>query len=204
LLSRIGGLESLPGREEFDLVIGILERADTASDLLRNAALEAILDAVEHGTGATRYAGGLGAGKISPEEVELIGRILDTIPGGAGAMSYRQAQLLYAIRDAANLGGQPKQWAFLFIESIARYLQAFEAEESLSAEKEKEFEAFMFNEGAAMASFFGRLHDGDFRDALRHDESLEPLERGVLEYLYEDYQRSLREQAAVKPRRHAA
>lgn len=205
LLSRICDNGSLPGREELELVIGVLESADSASDLLRDAALEAILLAVKNGAGPTRCAGGLGAGSISPEEVELLGRIIATIPGAAGSMSYKQAQFLCAIKDVAQHGNNPKQWAFLFIQSIGQYLKAFDGDEPHTPAQQQEFESFMFNEGAAIAGFFERLHDGNFHEALQRDQSLKPLERGLLEFLYYDHQRSIEEQTAVKPqRRHAA
>lgn len=204
LLARIRADGILPGREELDLVVGVLECADSASDLLRDAAMETILHAVKLGKGPTRYAGGLGAGSISPEEVEILARVLKTKAAGLGAMTYQQVQCLCAIKDAAQHGANPKQWAFLFIEAIGNYLKAFDGDEPLTPARLKEFETFMFNEGAAMASFFERLDDGNFREALQRDQSLKPLERGVLEFLYDDHQRALSEQVAVKPRRHAA
>lgn len=185
LIYRIGFNNRLPGRDEFDLVLNIIEQAQECSDILRHALLQEIVLAVREGSGATRQRGVPGKGQITPEEVVFLGRILDSSSPASSPAFFREAiASLYRIKEDLTDFTKPKDWARFFVERVAEYLDSLSRIECASEAEVRAFEEFMQEEGASIADFFSRLDAGDFPDMLNRDTTLDLLDRALLETIY--------------------
>ena len=166
IASRITAQGTLAGMEELEAVVRILERATMVGDCLRNLATGAIEKAALEGSGPTRSSEvPAPAGCITGQEAEYLRRIIFAPAGERpAAVGRREAEMLFRIKDTTLDGDNGTEWPRLFVQGVASYLQGFGGVEPLTAERAKELEMFMNDQGANLSHFFARMARSDVRD----------------------------------------
>lgn len=158
LMSKIdhdGRIESLT---ELELLVRLFEKAHSTPQSLRDYALEQIERAVLTGDGPTRCGGSLEKGNVTEAEAKLMRRIIFSSGSERpAAVSRKEAELLYRIKDAALGADNAPEWKRLFVQGVGNYLMGFASHTPLSAERAAELEGFMNDRRNSIGGFFGRM-----------------------------------------------
>lgn len=145
---------------ELDLLVHILETADSAPQRLSDFALAQVKAAVVHGQGPLARSGRLQQGCIGADEVALLRRILFASAGeGNIGVTRHEAETLFDINDAAR--GQPNDpsWNTFFAQAIGGSILNVSTYEPVSREIAARDEAWL-DEPENMASFVSRMFSG--------------------------------------------
>ncbi len=114
----------LSSRKNLDLVIEIMDRARVCPSILVSFALDAVRRAVIDAAGPL-VPGERPAGTISPEDVELVRRIIYAFGGdGNIAVSRAEAELLCDINDSLDPAAASDSWTELYVKAMANYVLA--------------------------------------------------------------------------------
>ena len=152
---RDGKLESLA---ELELLARLFEKALAVPERLKSFALAQIESAVLTGCGPTRGGGALEPGKVNDTECHLLRRFVFASGGDRpAAVSQREAEMLFRIKDASIGHDNADCWEALFVQGVGNYLQGFSSYEPLSAERAAELEQFMNQTAHGVGSFFARM-----------------------------------------------
>ncbi|MGD9471580.1 MAG: hypothetical protein AB7G24_03495 [Novosphingobium sp.] len=173
-------------RDELEVLLRALERAQSVPGWLRNLALEEVEQAVIKGSGCTRPDNNTPAGSINAGEVKSLRRIL--FAHGGPAISRADVEVLFRIKAATLHGDNDPSWETLFVDSTAAYLLGFGGIYNLSDERSDELEDFLTHTGAAIGDFLNRamrmaIAEGDLYGLLEADETLDPLEKTLIAFL---------------------
>ena len=157
LIARIDCDGKLGSMAELELLIRVLEIAQNAPDRLKAYALKQIEEAVLTGEGPTRH-GELSAKGINETECTLLRRLIFAPAGDRpAAVSQREAEMLFRLKDAVLYDVNAPEWERLFVQGVANYLFGFAGSEPLSTERAAELEKFMNQEGAGVGGFLVRM-----------------------------------------------
>lgn len=157
LISRIDRDGRVGSQAELELLVTVFERAHSIPERLKAYALTQVEQAVLHGDGPTRD-GALDPGGINAGECALLRRLIFA-PGGdrSVAVSRREAEMLFRIKDQTLYEVNAPEWEELFVQGVANYLFAFGGDEPLDQARAAELEAFMTREGAGLGGFLTRM-----------------------------------------------
>jgi len=188
LVSRIDRDGKVETIAELELLVRVLEKALNAPDSLKAYALQQIEAIVLSSEGATRH-GELTADGINATECALLRRVVFASGGDRpAAVSQREAEMLFRIKDATLYETNAPEWRDLFVKGVANYLLGFGGSEPLSRERAAELEKFMSNEAAGIGGFIGRMLtskpdiDGAFGSLLdlsEAEDALDPAEEAA-------------------------
>lgn len=156
-----GRLDSLT---ELELLVKVLEKAIAVPERLKAYALGQIERAVLTGEGPTRDGGALEKGNVTAGEARLLRRMI--FAGGGdrpAAVSQREAEMLFRLKDAALGADNAAEWKPLFVQGVGNYLQGFGGSEPLSRERAAELESFMGDSAASLGGFFARMARSNVR-----------------------------------------
>ena len=162
LIDRIDFDGTLEGMTELELLVRVLERSLNAPDRLKVYVLAEIERAVLTGDGPTRRDGGLEAGRVTTAEAAILRRVLFAPAGdGPAAVSCREAELLFRLKDAARSATNAPEWKQMFVQGVANYLQGVASRTAqISRERAAELEAFVADDSTNVAGFLGRMARG--------------------------------------------
>lgn len=167
-VSHDGKAESLT---ELELLVRVLEKALSAPDDLRLFVLEQIEREVLTGDGPTRCGGSLAPGSITEAECSLIRRTIFASGGDRpAAVSQREAEMLFRLKDATLGADNASAWERLFVQGVGNYLQGWNSAKGMTRERAGELEAFMDDRSTHLGRFFGRMarvDTGSFVRAVR-------------------------------------
>ena len=167
-LDHDGHLESAA---ELELLVRVLEKALGTPDRLKDYALAQIEHAVLTGEGPTRDGGSLSAGSVTEAECKLLRRVIFASGGDRpAAVSQREAEMLFRIKDATLGADNAAEWQRLFAQGVGNYLQGWQGAKGLTRERAAELEAFMNQPSRGLGGFFRRMGSagtGDLRAAAR-------------------------------------
>lgn len=146
-IDRDGRVDSLG---ELELLVKVLETAQSAPDALRAYALKQIEAAVLTGTGPTRrtglgvHDGRLDLGGINATEVELLRRVVYA-QGGAGhiIVSQAEADMLFRLKAATLDKTNAPEWADLFVKCVGNHLMAHATYQPLAREQQASLDAYV-------------------------------------------------------------
>ncbi|MGB7656324.1 MAG: hypothetical protein WBL74_12670 [Novosphingobium sp.] len=157
LISRVDRDGRVGTMAELELLITVSERALNVPERLKTYVLKQVEDAVLHGDGPTRN-GGLDPGGINAVECGLLRRLIFA-PGSdlPAAVSKREAEMLFRIKDQTLYDVNAPEWEKLFVQGVANFLFGFGGHEPLERERAAELEAFMAREGAGVGGFLSRM-----------------------------------------------
>ena len=142
---------------ELELLVQVCETALNVPERLKAYVLRQIEDAVLHGDGLTRH-GALDPGGINAAECVLLRRLIFAPASDRpAAVSQREAEMLYRIKDHTLYDVNAPEWEKLFVQGVANYLFGFGGHEPLSNARAAELETFMASEGAGIGGFLGKM-----------------------------------------------
>ncbi len=110
---------------ELEMLIRVIERANSVPDTLSAFVLAQVAVTVIAGHGPAASAHELKPGVIGEAEVELIRRILFAVSGDEGmAVSRREAEILFDLNDRTTEAENHPAWTDLFAKAVANHLMA--------------------------------------------------------------------------------
>lgn len=159
LVQQVRKDERLCSKTELELLVRIYERARKVPDSLKAFVLAQIEQAVLTGTGPTRIGGELSDTHISSAEVKVLRRMLFAAASERpAAVSRREAEMLFRLKDAAIGAANAPEWKPLFVQGVGNYLMGYSAENAqLSRVRAMELEAFVAENRASIGGFMGRM-----------------------------------------------
>ncbi|HVZ99832.1 MAG TPA: hypothetical protein VG841_05915 [Caulobacterales bacterium] len=121
-LSRDGRIKT---DSELEILVRVLEIADSAPQRLVTFALEQVKRAVVDGQGPLMRGGSLERGRVSKGEVELLRRILYAGGGDSNiGVTRAEAEILFDINDASRGADNDPSWTDLFSRALAASVMA--------------------------------------------------------------------------------
>ena len=158
LIGRIDHNGSVNGMTELELMVRLFERARSVPDRLREYALSQVEHSVLAGEGPTRCGGTLEKGNVTEAEARLMRRIIFSSGSERpAAVSRKEAELLYRIKDAALGADNSREWKRLFVQGVGNFLMGFADHTPLSRERAAELESFMNDHRSSIGGFFSRM-----------------------------------------------
>ena len=144
---------------ELELLVRIYERARNVPDSLKAFVLAQLEQAVLTGTGPTRGGGELSDTHVSTAEVEVLRRILFAPASDRpAAVSRREAEMLFRLKDATIDADNAPEWKALFVQGVGNYLTGYSADNAqISRVRAMELEAFIEENRASIGGFMGRM-----------------------------------------------
>ncbi len=140
----------IKGDAELELLIHILERAESAPDELAAFALRQCVAAVR-----APDAGGTAC--VDPAEAALLRRVLYAGAGASGtSVSRAEAEALFDINDACRGGDNAPAWRELFVHGVANYLLVPPGYQGVSADEARRRQAWL--ESPTHFDFASLLH----------------------------------------------
>ena len=158
----IGALDhdgKIDSMAELELLVRVIEKARNVPDFFKDYVLRHVEQAVMTGTGPTRCGGDLSATHISTAECRILRRVIFASGGhGPAAVSRKDAELLFRLKDATLQEENSPAWDELFVDGVANYLKGFQLTKAqLSHERVKELESFIADNQARVGRFIGAM-----------------------------------------------
>ncbi|MGB3377564.1 MAG: hypothetical protein WBA55_02215 [Allopontixanthobacter sediminis] len=144
---------------ELELLVRIYERARNVPDSLKAFVLAQLEQAVLTGKGPTRSGGELSDTHVSSAEAQILRRMLFAPASDRpAAVSRREAEMLYRLKDATLGAPNAPEWKTLFAQGVGNYLMGYVAESAqLDRVRALELEAFVADNRASIGGFMGRM-----------------------------------------------
>jgi len=175
LIDRISQSGIVKSRTELELLVKVLEVAQSSPESLERFALDQVRRGALFGTGPTRVGVDLEPGRIGEGEVDLLRRILYAYGGGrAIAISRSEAEALFDIADATVDEDNHPSWADLFVKAIANYLMALSGYRVPTREEALKREAWLADTEVNVSGFFRRAFSGGLSGVLDAYKPREP------------------------------
>lgn len=155
-LDHDGKIESMA---ELELMVRVIERAQNVPEFFKDYVLRQIEQAVMTGIGPTRCGGELSATHISAAECRLLRRIVFASGGhGPAAVTRKDAELLFRLKDATLQDENSPLWDDLFVDGVANYLKGFQLSNAqLDHARVKELEAFIADNKPRVGRFMAEM-----------------------------------------------
>ena len=162
LIAQIEADGRIASLTELELVSRIIEKALNVPERLKLWALATLEHAVLTGSGPTRDGGMLDATCITASECTLIRRVIFGSGGdGPAAVSQREAEMLFRIKDASLEKHNAPEFRQLFVQGVGNYLAGFAAHGGqISRERAVQLEGFMADHSSNIGRFLGRMAVG--------------------------------------------
>jgi len=159
LVDRLNASGRVESMAELELVVRLIERASNVPERMKVYVIGVIEHEVLTGTGPTRCGGELSDSFVTPAECRIIRRAIFA-PGSdrPGAVSRREAEMLYRIKDATLEAANASDWKRLFVQGVGNFLQGYSsANAQISRERAAELERFMADASSNVGRFLGRM-----------------------------------------------
>lgn len=158
LIERVSHDEQVDSLTELELMVRILEKALSAPEALRLFVLQQIEREVLTGEGPMRDGGELHRGAVSASECTLLRRtIFASGSDRPAAVSQREAEMLFRLKDATLGADNAPGWERLFVQGVGNYLQGRSGSPQIDRERARELEAFMNDRASNIGRFLGRM-----------------------------------------------
>lgn len=179
-ISRDGRVESAT---ELELLVEILERAETSPAALTMFALDQVKWGVLKGEGQVGRGRTLEPGVVGDAEVELLRRILYAAGGdGNVAVTRAEAELLFDINDATSEAENCPAWSDLFVKAIANFLMAYSGYQPPSRAEALRREVWLDTPSPGVGGFMSQMLAGGLGavwDAYTQAEEADAAARGL-------------------------
>ncbi|MGA9659654.1 MAG: hypothetical protein WBQ60_11205 [Asticcacaulis sp.] len=162
-IDRDGHVDSL---SELELLVKILEVANSVPEALRTYVLLQIELAVMSGEGPTRTGRTGGEGRLEPRhindtEVNLLRRAVFAMASdGSYVVSQDEAEMLFRIKDATLDADNAASWGDLFVKAVGNHLMGHADYKPLTPEAQIELDHYVADTDLSLARFakraFGR------------------------------------------------
>ncbi|KLI64702.1 hypothetical protein [Aurantiacibacter marinus] len=144
---------------ELELLTRIIEKAKNVPEVLKDYVLEVIEAEVLTGTGPTRDGGGLSDTHVTAAECKLLRRVVfGQASDRPAAVSRREAEMLFRIKDASGQAANAPEFKRLFVQAVGNYLMGFaNGAGQISRERQMELDAFIADNKASVGRFMGEM-----------------------------------------------
>ncbi len=144
---------------EFELLVQVIEKARNVPEALKSYVLETLERAVMTGTGPTRCGGELSDTHVSEAEAVILRRVIfGSASDRPGAVSRREAEMLFRLKDATLELTNSPEFKRVFVQGVGNYLMGFASESAhLSRERMRELESFIADNKADVGRFMGQM-----------------------------------------------
>jgi hypothetical protein len=159
LIGRIEADGQLDSMVELEVLLRVLERAANVPEALKAFALAQIERAVMTGSGQVRDGGSLSPACVGEAECRALRRAIFAVGGDRpAAVSRREAEMLFRIKDATLGAANAAEWKRLFVQVVGNYLMGYASPDAqLSRERAAELEAFMADADSNIGRFMVRM-----------------------------------------------
>ncbi|WP_439574023.1 hypothetical protein [Phreatobacter sp.] len=158
LVARISRSNRVDGPTELELLIRVLERAQSSPPELVSFALEQVRHGVVHGEGCIGRSRRLTPGVIGADEVELIRRILYAFGGDANiGITRQEAAVLLDINDMTAEAENHPSWSDLFVKALANFLMVTSGYQVPTRQEALRREAWLDAPTDGVRHFLGRM-----------------------------------------------
>lgn len=125
MLGRIVSADGIAGRAELQLVANVLDKARWSPPSLPAFAISQIAKAVHCGEGPLRGGQRLAPGRIVPQELDYVRRVLFAYGnGGSLPITHPEAAALIDVGEALDANAVPAEWVDLFVKALANAVLA--------------------------------------------------------------------------------
>lgn len=167
LIDRISRDGTVKSATELEILVKVLEKAQTSPQRLVAFALSQVRKSVVDGEGPLARGGKLVKGAVSREEAELVRRILFAFGGdGNIAVTRDEAEVLFDINDASATAENDPAWNDLFVKTIANFMMAASGYQVPSRQEALRREEWLDAPSGGVGGFFNRMAAGGLRGAL--------------------------------------
>lgn len=144
---------------ELELLTRIIEKAHNVPESLKAFVLGVLETAVLEGTGPTRCGGQLSDTHVTEAECKLIRRVIfGSASDRPAAVSRREAEMLFRIKDATEHASNSSEFRRLFVQGVGNYLMGFAgAASQISRERQLELDAFIADNRPSVGRFLGEM-----------------------------------------------
>lgn len=171
LIERIAHDGKVCSLTELELIVRVLEKSPSAAESLKLFALGLLEQAVLTGEGPTRTGENLDPGSVTSAECVLIRRTIFAAGSDRpAAVSQREAEMLFRLKDATLGAANAPEWERLFVQGVGNYLQGWQGAKELTRERAGDLEVFMDDRSSNLGGFFKRMamtNANGFKQALR-------------------------------------
>lgn len=152
---------------ELELLVKVLEKAQSSPERLVVFALGQVKKAVLEGEGPLAHGGALTPGRVGRDEVELVRRILYAFGGdGHVAVTRAEAEILFDINDATAAADNDPAWSELFVKAVANFLMAASGYSAPTRQEALRRGTWLDSPAGGVTDFFGRIAAGGLRGVL--------------------------------------
>ena len=144
---------------ELELLVQVIEKGLGVPEALKAYVLGVIEDAVLTGTGPTRDGGALSDTHVSEAEARILRRVVfGAASDRPGAVSLREAELLFRLKDRTLHQANCPEFKGLFVQGVGNFLMAY-ANEAAHVDRARmlQLEAFVADNKASMGRFMGQM-----------------------------------------------
>jgi uncharacterized membrane protein len=167
LIEQISRDGTVKTKTELEILVKVLEKAQSSPQRLVAFALGQVKKAVVEGEGPLARGGALTPGKVGRDEAELIRRILYAFGGDENiAVTRAEAEVLFDINDATADAENDPAWNELFVKAIANFMMAASGYDVPSRQEALKREEWLDTPAGGVGNFFGRMAAGGLRGAL--------------------------------------
>jgi hypothetical protein len=167
LIARIGKDGVVKTATELELLVKVLEAANSSPEKLVKYALRQVQSAVVDGTGPVASGDHLHAGRVGRAEVDLIRRILYAFGGDAGiAITRSEAEVLFDINDKTVEADNDPAWTDLFVKAVANCIMAASGYVVPPREVALRREEWLDSDSGGVGNFFARMVSGGLRGVI--------------------------------------
>jgi hypothetical protein len=168
LMSRISRDGVVKTRTELELLVRVLEKAQSSPERLSAFALAQVKKAVVDGKGPLARGGALEPGRVTRDEVELMRRVLYAFGGeGDVAITRAEAEVLFDINDATAGADNDPAWSDLFVKAVANFMMAASDYAVPTRQEALRREAWLDQPTGGVADVFSRMAAGGLRGILK-------------------------------------
>jgi hypothetical protein len=168
LVSRISADGVVKTATELELLVKVLETAQSSPEPLVKFALRQVELAVVSGEGPLAYGEHLEPGRVTRAEAALVRRILYAFGGHAGiAITRSEAEVLFDINDASAGADNDPEWTDLFVKAAANCIMAASGYAAPPREVALAREQWLDSPNAGVGGFFSRMAAGGLKGILK-------------------------------------
>lgn len=143
---------------ELDLLISVMERAQSVPESLSQFALTQVKHVVIEGQGVTRSGLPLAPGRVVAADVAMLRRILYAYGGGGNiAITSAEAEVLFDINDATTGADNDPAWNIFFAQAIANFLMMANGHCPLTREQALHIENWGDEEEPGIGDFMTKM-----------------------------------------------
>jgi hypothetical protein len=167
LIARIGKDGKVKTATELELLVKVLEAAQSSPPSLVQYALRQVESAVVDGEGPLAAGRTLERGRVSRADVELLRRILYAFGGDQGiAITRAEAEVLFDINDATADADNDPAWTDLFAKAVVNSIMAASGYAVPTRQVALAREEWLDAPSGGVAGFFARMAAGGLRGVL--------------------------------------